>query len=431
MLPTGGQRSISAERCGCSEKAGIGPLALEFYPMVTPFSMILVGKDAGLRADTRTHLASTGKVQVIAESSDYSRAMELIEQLNPHGVMVILDGDDESSLGLVRQISQAHPGTAVVCTGLNCQRDVVIKAFRAGAREFLDQPPKAADLKELTERLDELATAGEGEKKALGAVIAVYSSKGGSGTTTIGVNLAATFAKQTGRQTAIVDLNLQYGNIPIFFGVDPTYSITDLARNEQRLDVQLFRSFLTKMSENLYCLAAPLKLEEADDVFPNHLETAIGLLRTQFSFVIVDTQHTLDPNTVAALDLSDMILLVTQLDLASVYNTRRVLETFNRMGYSEEKIKLVVNRHTKGNEMPLDKVKEVLGQKVSFLLAEDSRAVRDALTLGKPLVSSQPKSQLVKQFIDLTRQVTGAGAQDAKQEKDQRGLLTIFGKRGK
>jgi pilus assembly protein CpaE len=393
--------------------------------------MILVGKDARLRADTRAHLTSTGKVQVVAESSDFARAMELVEQLNPHGAVVILDGDDEPTLGLVRQIAQGHPGTTVVCTGVNSQNDLIIKAFRAGAREFFVQPPKPNDLKDMIERLEELMAAGEGERKSLGTVISVYSSKGGSGTTTIGVNLAAVLAKQTGRQTAIVDLNLQHGNIPIFFGIDPSYSITDVARNEQRLDVQLFRSFLTKVSDNLYCLAAPIRLEEADDVFPNHLETAIGLLRTQFSFVVLDTQHTLDPNTVAGLDLSDVILLITQLDLASVYNTRRVLETFSRMGYSGEKVRVVVNRHTKGNEMPLEKVKEVLGQKVFFMLGDDGRAVRESLTLGKPLIVSQPKSHLIKQFADLAKEVTTGGAREEKKEKDQKGLLTIFGKRGK
>jgi len=396
--------------------------------MATPLSMVLVGRDAKLRADTRAQLTGTGKVQIVAESSDYARAFDLIEQLNPHGAVVVLNGAEEVSLDLVRRIASERPATAVVCTGLNCPNELIIRAFRSGAREFLIQPAGVAELRDTIERLEQLSTAVQAERQALGTIIALYSSKGGSGTTTIGVNLAAALARQTGRQTAIVDLNLQHGNVPVFFGIEPSYSIADVAHNEQRLDVQLFRSFLTKITENLYCLAAPLKPEEADDVFPNHLEITMGMLRSQFAFVIVDTQHVLDPNTVTVLDLSDVILVVTQLDLASIYNTKRVLETFRMMGYTDEKMQVIVNRHHKGSEMPLEKVAEVFGQRIKMTLSDDGRSAREALNLGKPVIFSQQKSPLIKEFLQLSRLITQAEQREEKHvEKQKKGTLTLFG----
>lgn len=398
--------------------------------MAGPLSVILVGRDARLRGDTRGHLTATGKVQVVAESSDYSRSLELIEQLNPHAVVVLLDGEEEPGFEFIRRVGAEHRDIAVVCSGLNCSNDVIIRAFRCGAREFLVQPLTPNEVKEVIERLEELTTTLEGERKSLGTVIAVYSSKGGAGTTTVAVNLAAELARQTARQTVIVDLNLQHGNIPIFFGIQPTYSITDVARNEARLDIQLLRTFLTKISDNLYCLAAPLKPEEADDVFPNHLEAALGLLRTQFSYIVVDTQSVLDPNTVTALDVSDIICVVTQLDLASVYNAKRTLETFERMGYGGEKVKVIINRYNKASDLPLEKVAEVLGHRVDLTLADDIRSARESLNLGKPVVLSQPKSPLVRQFSDLAEVILGRKEQD--EAKQAKGLLSLLGKgRGK
>lgn len=394
--------------------------------MLVPMSVIVVGRDAQLRAETRAHLAATGRVHVIAESADYQRATELIEQLQPQGAVVIVNGEEEAALELVRQIGRAHPHTAIVCTGKHCASETIVRAYRAGAHEFLMQPPDPQELREVLGRLEALL--GEGSQSRVGRIVAVYSGRGGSGTTTIAVNVAAALVRRAHQETAVVDLNLQYGCLPVFFGVEPTYSLTDVAHNESRLDVQLLRSFLTKITEGFYYLAAPLKPEEADDVFPAHLEMALGLLRTQFAHVILDTPHVLDPTTIAALDHADLILLVTLGDLASLYTTKRVLETFRRMGYEAEKVRLVVNRHARNKEVPLEKIEDVLGQKVAFALAEDARAAVEAINMGKPIAFSESKSPLVRQFAELAKLVSPVGAASASREESRRGLFrALFG----
>ncbi len=393
--------------------------------MLVPMSVIVVGKDAGLRTETRTHLAATGRVHVIAESADYQRAIELIGQLQPHGAVIIVNGEEEAALGLVRQIGHAYPHTAIICTGKHCASETIVRAYRAGAHEFLMQPPNPQELREVLERLEALL--GEGRVSRTGRVIAVYSSRGGSGTTTVAVNVAAALAQRTRQETVLVDLNLQYGCLQVFFGVEPTYSLTDVAHNESRLDVQLLRSFLTRVTDGLSYLAAPLKPEEADDIFPAHLEMVLGLLRTQFAQIVLDTPHVLDPNTIMALDQADLILLVTLGDLASLYTTKRVLETFRRMGYEAEKVRLLLNRH-KNKEVPLEKIEEVLGQKITFTLTEDARAALEAINMGKPVVLSEAKSLLVRQFIELTKLVAPVEAASTSPGESGRGLFSaLFG----
>ncbi len=398
--------------------------------MLVPMSVILVGKDAHLRAETRTHLAATGRVHVIAESSDHQRASELIGQLHPQGAIILIDGDEEAALDLVREISREHPHTAIICTGRHCTSETIVRAYRAGAHEFLMQPPDPQELREVLERLE--AFLGEGETKRVGRVIAVYSSRGGSGTTTIAVNVAVTLARRTRQETVIVDLNFQYGCLPVFFGIEPTYSMTDVAHNESRLDVQLLRSFLTKVTSELFYLAAPLNPEEADDIFPAHVEMTLGLLRTQFAHVILDTPHILDPNTIAALDHADVILVVTMTDLASLYATKRALETFRRLGYEAQKVRLVVNRYakSKNKEVPLEKIGDVLGQNITLALVEDARAVLEAINMGKPLALSDSKSPLVRQFAELAKLVAPMEEASVPERTSERGVFhRLFGGR--
>jgi len=393
--------------------------------MLVPMSVIVVGKDAQLRTETRAHLAATGRVHVIAESADYQRAIELIGQLRPQGAVVIVNGEEEMALELVRQIGRAYPHTAIVCTGKHCASETIVRAYRAGAHEFLMQPPDPQELREVLERLEALL--GEGQVSRTGRVIAVYSGRGGSGTTTIAVNVAAALARRTRQETVLVDLNLQYGCLPVFFGVEPTYSLTDVAHNESRLDIQLLRSFLTKVTDGLSYLAAPLKPEEADDIFPAHLEMALGLLRAQFAHIVLDTPHILDPNTIAALDHADLILLVTLGDLASLYTTKRVLETFRRMGYEAEKVRLLLNRY-KNKEVPLGKIEDVLGQKIAFTLAEEARTALEAINVGKPIVLSESQSPLMRQFIELAKLVAPVEAASAShRESGRRFFSALFG----
>ncbi|MBI3949406.1 MAG: AAA family ATPase [Acidobacteria bacterium] len=392
--------------------------------MIKPLSMIIFGQDAEQRSLTRMQLISGGKVNVVAESSDYAHGLDLVKRYNPDSALLITNGKSEASLDLAKQLAKEHPSTVIVCTGTNCLTETVIKFFRAGASEFLMQPPSQAEMKEVLEKIV-AARATADQNKQGEAVIACYSYRGGSGSTTLSVNLAATLAHTFEKPTTIVDLNLQQGTAPIFLGVKPVYSIADVAHNQDRLDAQLLKSFHTPVSDNLYCLASPLKVEEADDVEPSHIELLLSLLRGQFAYVIVDCQHFIDATTVAALQQADTILLVTLLDMASIYTTKRTLEIFHKMGLGDDKVRIVVNRYVKDPDVPLDKVEQVFGHRIHLMLADDYRAALSALNLGSPLVSSQPKSPLVKQYIELAHKITG---REATPKKGWKGGFSFFGK---
>lgn len=393
--------------------------------LASPISIVIMGKDPQERAATRVQLLSTGKVHVVAESSDFKRGTELIEEFHPHSALVILNGDNDQPLELIKQIREKHPSTAVICTGANIPPAVIVKSYRAGATDFLPQPLKLEEIAEVLARIEALCSDDEAQAQT-GRLIAVYSSRGGTGVTTLGVNLAAAIVRASRANTVLVDLNLQYGALPLFFGLDPEYTIADVVRNQDRLDAQLLKSFLMRAGDNLYCLPAPLRVEEADDVQPSHIQRILTMLRAQFAYVIIDCQHLLDANTVTALDLADTILLLTLVDVPSVYCTKRVLEVFHKMGFSSDKVRIVVNCYDRRDGVSLNKVQEVFGTDIAMVLAEDYQSVLASMNMGNPLMMSQPKSVLVRQFAELAARLTG-GAQAPRSSGKKRGMSLLGG----
>lgn len=372
--------------------------------------MILVGDDAD-RARLRPDLAASGKVRIVGETADATRLAEMLTRLTPDSVLVILSGP--ASLELIRTIKTNHPTTTVVCTGRHCSVEIVVKAQRAGASEFLMQPLSPGEIEQVVERV---LTGGRPTRPG-NSVIAAYSCRGGSGVTTLCVNLAVTLAQTLDKPTTIVDLDLQHGTVPLFLGVQPEASIADVVQNWVRLDAKLLEGFHTRapaVPNRLYCLASPAEVTDVYQVEPWHIRELVARLREQFSYVIIDCQHVIEPVTVEALNQADTVLLVTLPDLASVYTTRRALETFKDLEgfqYREDKFLLVLNRYENGSplHMRLGEIQRLLESQhqIDVVLADDFKAALAALQLGRPLVQSQPKSPLVRQYLELSRLITG------------------------
>jgi pilus assembly protein CpaE len=371
----------------------------------SPISMIIIGPNQQERATVRTQLLASGKVHIVAESGDYNRGLELVKQFNPQAVLVALNGSLNQPLQLVERITEAHPA-AVICTGEECPPQTIVKAYRAGATDFLCQPLKSEEVSEALAKVDAIRSDTEAASHT-GQIVAVYSANGGSGKTTIAVNLASALAKGLKHETVVIDFNLQCGMLPLFFGTDAGYTITDVVQNQDRLDDQLLRSYLLQVTDRLHCLPAPAHVHEAFDVKPNHVQRVLSMLRTQFSQVVVDCQGALDNTTLTVLDMADVILLVSAPDPVSVHNTKRSLNYLQQLGYPVDKIKVVVNRYNRKASVPVEKLHHVFGTRVAAVLSEDARTTKEAMNLGQPVVFAQSDSPLIRQYAKLARIVAG------------------------
>lgn len=345
----------------------------------------------GLSADDRTRLLAGG--------NDAEQLYDEIIRLKPAVALITLDSNPEQAVAMIKRLATERPAMAIVSAARSDSSELILRSLRAGARDFLKLPMVADELKTVLDRASDFVEDQVEAPKKKGRMISVFSSKGGCGTSFIAANLAAA----TSARTVLVDLNLQSGDLPLFLGVDPKYSIADMAEHRARLDESLVNSFLTPYSSTLSLLAAPKEVDSADEVEPEHIFEVLQRLRESHAFVVLDPQHTFDPITLAALDQSDEIVLVLTLDIPAIRSTQRALETFDRLGYPRKKIRIVVNRWSKQIDLDLQQVEKFLGEPVTGFIPSDYQTAVTSINLGQPLVHSDSSSKIAQEIRRLAR----------------------------
>jgi pilus assembly protein CpaE len=370
--------------------------------------------------ELRAALATQEGARVLVGGDDAEQVYPEIERLAPNAVIVALGAEPESSLRFVERVARECPRTAVICAARDSSPDTILRSMRAGAREFLRLPVRPEEFATVYQRVAEFCAVQPEAPKKRGRVLSVFSSKGGTGTTFVATNLAAAL----GAPTVLLDLNLQAGDLGLFLGVEPKFSIADLIENRERVDDTLLRSYLTPHSANLSLLAAPREADSADDIEAEHVFQVLEILRGRYEYVVVDPQHTFDSITLAALDQSDEILLVLTLDIPAIRSTQRALKIFDRLGYPRHKLHVVVNRFSKQIDLELRQVERFLGERVTGYVQSDYKTAVNSINLGQPLVESDPQSKIATELRQIAARF-GNNVQVAAPEQ-RRGLLGSF-----
>ncbi len=358
--------------------------------MTQPLTLVVLSSGLDNFKEIRTALSADSRVQLLAGGNDAEQLHDEIVRLKPMAAIITLGVNAEQPIKLIKRLSTECPNTALISAAQDVSSDVMLQSLRAGAREFLRLPVSPEELKTVLDRIAEFCAGQVEAPKKKGRMIAVFSSKGGCGTSFIATNLAAT----TAARTVLVDLNLQAGDLPLFLGVDPKYSFADMAENRTRLDDALINSLVTPCTANLSLLAAPKEADAADEIEPEHVFEVLQRLRESYDYVVLDPQHTFDSITLAALDQSDEIILVLTLDIPAIRSTQRALEIFDRLGYPRKKIRIVVNRWSKLIDLDLRQVEKYLGEPVIGFIPSDYQTAVTSINLGQPLVQFDSSSKI-------------------------------------
>ncbi|HXL27612.1 MAG TPA: AAA family ATPase [Chthoniobacterales bacterium] len=380
--------------------------------MTQPLSVVVLSTGLDNFKEIRTALAADARVQLLAGGNDAEQLYEEIIRLKPSAAIIALGAGSDQAIKFIQRLNSESPSTALISAADNASPDLILQSLRAGAREFLRLPISAEELGTVIDRVNAFSAAQVQPPKKKGRMIAVFSSKGGCGTSFIATNLAAAAAART----VLVDLNLQAGDLPLFLGVDPKYSIADMVENRARLDESLIASFVTPYSSKLSLLAAPKQADSADEIEPEHVFEVLQRLRESYEYVVIDPQHTFDAITLAALDQSDEIVLVLTLDIPAIRSTQRALEIFDRLGYPRKKIRIIVNRWSKQIDLDLRQVEKFLGEPVVGFVPSDYQTAVGSINLGNPLVLSDSSSKIAQEIrrISETIAVGVAPIEDAK-----------------
>lgn len=386
-------------------------------------SFITLSKDPGVSKEIRDALSATSRARVLAESQDAETLLVDVLRLRPSAVIIVLETDEsEKTFSLIKKLSATVPEAAIITAASNASPQLILGSMRAGAREFLQLPIIADELRTVLDHVAELCTT-EGQSHKQARLTAVFSSKGGAGVSFFSANLAAAMTVPT----LLVDLNLQAGDAASFMGLDPKYSLADFAAHRNRLDDALISSMITPHSPNLSLLAAPLEAHEAEDITVQDVSEVLHLMGRRYESIVLDLPHTFDPITVSALDLADDILLVMTMDIPGIRSTKRALKVFERLGYPRGKIRVVVNRWSKSIDVELQKVETHLNERLVGFVPNDYPRVIESINLGQPLVQSEPTSKLTIEIKRIASLVQGNTNTDSPQPR--RGLLgSVFGR---
>jgi len=325
-------------------------------------------------------------------------------------VVIGLGVETEEALEAIAEIAERAPAVSTIVVRPHVTTELLRRAIRAGAADVVGTDDAASELSDAIERalrhyerLQEVAQQQEAEQPRRGTVVTVFSTKGGVGKTVLATNLGVALATM-GESVALVDLDLQFGDVGIMLGVEPTQTISGPASASDRLDTELLAGYMMTHSSGLKCLLAPIMPEEAEAITPGRIARILELLSEMFDSVIVDTCASLDETVLTALDRSDRVLAMTMMDVASIKNTRISLQKLHQLGYDGGSVDVVLNRADSKVFLAPAQVEKAIGRAVSVQIPSD-RLVPQSVNKGVAVVLESPRSEVARVMTGIAKQI--------------------------
>jgi pilus assembly protein CpaE len=394
-------------------------------PVGDKIRVVIVDDVSETRENVRKLLQFESDVDVVGLARTGKEAIQITQELNPDVVLMDINMPDMDGISATESIRSQQPAVQVVILSVQSDQNYMRKAMLAGARDFLTKPPMGDELISAIRRAGAMAQSERsksiqiqpvpasgnlgilpGYSTPMGKIVTVYSPKGGSGCTTIAVNLALTLHNEDTR-VALVDGNLQFGDVAVFVNEQGKNTIIDLAPRAEELDPEIVEEVMLKHSASgLHILAAPSRPEYAEKVSSGQFGKVLEYLKQIYAYVVIDTASILTDVTLTAIDMSDLLVLVSTQDIPSIKNCRLFLDLSQTLGIDRERILFAMNRYDKRINITPERVAENLKQEVSSVIPLDEGTVLKAVNRGVPFVlesKNQPASRGILSLAESVR----------------------------
>lgn len=374
------------------------------------------------RRDTRelikTYLEKDRFIQVIGEADNGQKALELSLVLKPDVLLIYYSMSELDGYEVTEKVTSESKDTIVIITSEKNDVNLIKKAMYCGAKEYLISPfyPEALvstiktlykkeAAKRVTNNPQQNKQSTLDKENIQSKVISVFSTKGGVGKTTVAVNTAIALHKKTKDKVAVIDLDLQFGDALLMVNREPVNSIVDFIDRCDDYTVENLKMYMHDLG-GVFILDSPISPEYAEYVTQDNVIQIINLLKQEFKYIIIDNSNNFDEVTLTALDVSDMILLISTMDIVSVKNVKIGLNVMNSLGYPQEKVKLIINKSNEKFGIKLKDLKFVFEKNISQIIVEDVKSAVTAINRGTPFVesfSSSKISRCIYKLVDLLR----------------------------
>src|SRR6266851_425574 len=378
--------------------------------------------------------------QVLSDDDEFQRRIGRLRRSGPVPVSVIEDrkpregaapdflivdirGDASSAMAGIERLRAAAPSAGIFAIAVTADPDLILQAMRAGANEFFIWPPSDETFHGAIRRTAARRESTQGAR-TVATTLVFFGAKGGAGTTTVAVNCGVEMARLSKKPTLILDLKPGLGEVALFLGVRPRYSLLDALDNLHRLDKEFLKELVVKHRSGLEILAGSDNFDRPGAADGAGIEELFRLLTRQYEYLVVDAGSQINSCTVAALYTADRMFLVANPDVPSVRNAQRLLERVRDLGACGERVRLLLNRAAEPYPIPPKQIEAALGHPIHHTFPSDYKTVSAALNSGVPLALSGD-SDIANQFALFTRRLLDPTIEAAASPTAKKGLLSL------
>ncbi|MGE5473740.1 MAG: response regulator [Ignavibacteriales bacterium] len=396
---------------------------------------LVIADDVGeTRMNIRKLLSFAQNIEVIGEASNGEEAINLVKESKPDVILMDINMPVKDGIRATEEITVLSPDTNVIMISVQGEQEYLKKAMAAGARDFIVKPFQGDELIETVQRVYEIARKRKESKytqaipeEIHSKVFSVFSTKGGVGKTTIATNLAVSLARMTRKKVALVDLDLQFGDVAVMLNVSLRSTISDLIKEFSLLDESNIEDYMVTHFSGIKVLSAPHKPEYAEYITPEHITKIVECLKSKFHYVVIDTSNIFNEVVLTALDLSDQILYISTLDLPTIKNIKSGLDIMESLHYSNSKINIVLNKASEQFGIKYKDFEDTLKYPIWSYIPEDSQTVITSANKGFPFVITRAETKVAKSIMTMAKELSQEKTeQEVKEKLDLKKLFGCF-----
>lgn len=354
-------------------------------------------------------------IEIVGEAKNGAEAILVVKEKKPNIVLMDINMPVMDGIKATQALTEEGIEASIIIMSIQGEGEYIKRAMSAGARDYVVKPFGVKELVDTVRRVYEMDMSKKRKSNSVSMskvdtkIISIFSTKGGVGKTTIATNLAVSLSNLTGKKVALLDFDLQFGDVAICLNLYVKNSMTELVKDFANIeqDSSLLEEYLLTHYSGIKVLAAPIRPENAEYVTTDHIKKTIEFLTGKYDYIIIDTSHGFNDTVITALDMSDTIIYISALDLPSIKNTKNGLEVMKSLNYSSEKVKFVINKSNESFGINHSDFESALGVDIWAIIPDDLASVTISVNNGHPLVSHRKSSVVSKKIYKLAQSIIG------------------------
>lgn len=383
--------------------------------------LVIVDDIANTRDNISHLLEFESDIEVIASVGSAAEAIERCQKLDPDVVLMDINMPEMDGIKATELIRTNNSVVQVIMLTVQGEISYMRKAMLAGARDYLTKPPEPDELISTIRRAADFAkeervkrqaarnailAEKQGDEQHPGHLVMVYSPKGGTGVTTVCVNLACALQKQRGK-TLLIDANLQYGDVPMFLNQNSRYNLLDLTSRADQLDSEVIEELtMVHTASELRVIPSPPRFEQAEQIQSEQLGNVIERLLTEFETIIVDTPRVINEHFLTLLDHTSIIIVPITQDLPAIRDAQLFIDLLRSLNFNLDHVVLILNKSDKRISISAARISKNLKVPIDHEIELDEKTVLNSVNRGIPFYLEETPNVLKGQIEGIAEKVS-------------------------